>query len=280
MGIKGRLEKDLPFPGLVLDAWAAPGGARNGIPPLQPEGAEEAPCPAAAAPGANGARGPPLRTPELRHRVPRSARLRSRLAPTWAGPGAGAPAEGPDPWGCGGGSATLREEAAGGSPGCNGWAGAARSAAPRWCRCPARGGDAAAGDSGRLFGSVSKVTAATRPTLNPPPRRTRGRGKEEAGGRRRGWGLQAVHFPAQNQTTAASLGLSLRDAGLGAAPGLGPRSAPPGSLRYPRYHRGSFRAQKLSRFLRRWRWFFGLFVWWWLVWHLVIYLAICCLGGG
>lgn len=50
----------------------------RGLPPLQPEGAEEAPCPAAAAPGTNGARGtaaadteaPPLRPPQRPARVP------------------------------------------------------------------------------------------------------------------------------------------------------------------------------------------------------------------
>lgn len=113
---------------------------------------------------------------------------------------------------------SLREAAAAASssPSCKDRAGAARTGAPRWCRCPGQGGDAAAGDSGSLFGSVRKVTAATRPTLNPPPHRTQGRGKEEEEGRRRGCGLGAVHYPAQNQVTASSLGLSLRDAGLGA----------------------------------------------------------------
>lgn len=168
-------------------------------------GAEDAPCPAAA-PGTNGARGAAAAGTGLRCRLPGSAQRSSRLAPTSAGPGSG--------------SAGLRRgTAAGGgerSPSSLGRAGAARTGAPRRCRCPGRAGDAAAGDSGRLFGSVRKVTAATRPTLNPPPRRTRGRGKEEEGGRRRGWGLGAVLFSAQNQVTAASLGQSLRDAGLGA----------------------------------------------------------------
>lgn len=186
----------------------------------------------------------------LRCRVPGSAQRLSRLAPTSAGPGSG--------------SAGLRRETAAGggerSPSSLGRAGAARTGAPRRCRCPGWAGDAAAGDSGRLSGSVRKVTAATRPTLNPPPRRTRGRGKEEEGGRRRGWGRGAALFPAQNQVTAASLGQSLRDAGLGApvhprlSQALGWGCAPLPSPWIVALTCGtSFRAQKLSRFLRRWR---------------------------
>lgn len=135
-----------------------------------------------------------------------------------------------------------RREAASGSPGCDGRAGAVRTGAPRCCRCPGRGGDAAAGDSERLFGSVRKVTAATRPTLNPPPRRTWGREKEEERGRRQGWGLAADQSPAQHQVTAASLGLSLRCSEHQCG------SAPLGFSHVHAAHGASFRALKLSPF--------------------------------
>lgn len=248
---------------LVLDAWAVPGGAGKGASSLAATG-----CRGSSLPRSSNAK-------NNRGVGGRSCRQRGSGAASPAAPSACPDSHlprrdaGPEPRRRGrirGAAAAAarrcerrRREAASGSPGCNGRAGAARTGAPRWCRCPGRGGDAAAGDSGRLFGSVRKVTAATRPTLNPPPRRTRGRGKEEEGGRRRGWGLAAVHFPAQNQVTAASPGLSLRDAGLGApeqprlpqAPGRGRAPLPLDSRIYARYHGASFRAQKLSRFLRR-----------------------------
>lgn len=126
-----------------------------------------------------------------------------------------------------------RRGAASGSPGCNGRAGAARTRVPRWCRCPGREGDAAAGDSGRLFGSVRKVTAATRPTLSPPPRRTRGRGKEEEEGGDGGGGSEP--FISQRGTKSQQHLSGCRSGMQGWArqcspgsrnAGLGPRSAP------------------------------------------------------
>lgn len=186
----------------------------KGLLPLQTDGAKGASWPTAASPGTNGAwgaaaagRGPRHRffpaasrtcpAPHLPRRDPRpDRRRRGRIR--------GAAAAAARRW------ERRRREAASGSPGCDGRAGAVRTGAPRCCRCPGRGGDATAGDSEPLFGSVRKVTAATRPTLNPPPRRTWGREKEEERGRRQGWGLAADQSPAQHQVTTASLGLSLR----------------------------------------------------------------------
>lgn len=168
----------------------------------------------------------------LRHRFPRSVLHLSRPAPTSAGPGAGSPPSGPDPRAAAAAAAAARRcerrrrEEASDSPGCNGRVGAARTGAPRCWRCPGRGGDAAAGDSKRLFGSVRKVTAATRPTLNPPPRRTWGREKEEERGRRQGWGLAADQSPAQHQVTTASLGLSLQGSEHQCGSGSRKRRAP------------------------------------------------------
>lgn len=244
---------------------------------MQPEGAQEAPCPAAAAPATNGAwgGGPQLQTlwapaPSL---PPQRPSPLSQTSTYLGGTGAGALPSGPDPRGCGGSTTAARggggERRRAAAPGCYGRAGAASSAAPSWGRgrCPGREGDAAAaaGDSRLLFGSVRKVTAATRPTLNPPPRRTQGRRKEEEAGRRQGWGLAAVHFPAQHQITAASLGLPLRDAGLGAA--VQPRhpqtlrSPPPGFLHLGSVPRGQLQSAETFPFPAALALVFGLFVW-------------------
>lgn len=191
----------------------------------------------------------------LRHRFPRSVLHLSRPAPTSAGPGAGSPPSGPDPRAAAAAAAARRcerrrREEASDSPGCNGRVGAARTGAPRCWRCPGRGGDAAAGDSKRLFGSVRKVTAATRPTLNPPPRRTWGREKEEERGRRQGWGLAADQSPAQ-APSHNSISRSVA-AGLGAPVWLrlpqAPGSAPLGFSHVHAAHGASFRAQKVSPF--------------------------------
>lgn len=71
--------------------------------------------------------------------------------------------------------------------------------------------------------------------------------------------------------TSASLAL--------AGTGLGPRSAPlPLDSRFDvRYQLQSAETFPFPAALTL---IFGLFVWGWLVWHLVIYLTVCCLGEG
>jgi len=222
---------------------------------LQTDGAKGASCPTAASPGTNGAWGPQLRAggsgtafpaasctcpaPHLPRRDPGlDRRRRGRIRGAAAAAAAARRCE------------RRRREEASDSPGCNGRVGAARTGAPRCWRCPGRGGDAAAGDSKRLFGSVRKVTAATRPTLNPPPRRTWGREKEEERGRRQGWGLAADQSPAQ-APSHNSISRSVA-AGLGAPVWLrlpqAPGSAPLGFSHVHAAHGASFRAQKVSPF--------------------------------
>lgn len=194
----------------------------------------------------------------LRCRVPGSAQRLSRLAPTSAGPGAG--------------SAGLRREAAAGgserSPGSLGRAGAARTGAPRRCRCPGRAGDAAAGDSGRLFGSVRKVTAATRPTLNPPPRRTRGRGKERGGREETGVGARSRSFPGaepSHSSISRAVAPGCRAGRTSASPALAGAELRPGSAPLPLDSRFDVWYQLQSAetfpFPAALTLIFGLFVW-------------------
>lgn len=70
-------ERSLPRPQLVPGVRAAAEGAGEGAPTVQPEGAEQAPCPAEATPGTSGARGP--QAAGLRAGFPRSARPDSHL---------------------------------------------------------------------------------------------------------------------------------------------------------------------------------------------------------
>lgn len=100
--------REVASPRLVLDAWAVPGEAGKGASFLVARGCRGSSLPRSLQrQEQTGRGGPQLQTRALRRRVPRSAQPLSRLAPTSAGPGAGAPPSGPDPWGCGGGSAKL-----------------------------------------------------------------------------------------------------------------------------------------------------------------------------